>query len=166
MSTRNKGIEAVLRHNPHAGPMLEVLSHEGQTSGLGYTVEHVQPGRGFSAREYSKKTLANGHSVYCMTYYPGPLDALAGLSSDIEERYSVFVGWEVYREDDHLFDAPPSLTLPEDAYAWGDQAYDGPRSWFAEFRDAAAAEAYAASLPEYTTDVSPLVREDTVEAVH
>jgi hypothetical protein len=109
---------------------------------------------------YSSKTMPNGWTVACRTYYPGPYDGLAGLSSEIVTTYSVFVGWEEYNiEYEQMFDAPP-LSLPMGATGWGDATYDGPRNWYAEFDDVELAEQYAAALAPYEEgmDIAPLVR--------
>lgn len=138
-----------------------VRLHEGQTDGLGYTVERVVPGRGYSCREWSSKKMPNGRHVACMTYYPGPFDSMAGLPSEITTVYSVCVGWEEYNpEYEKLYQSPPGLDLPEGATGWGDTAYDGPRNWYAEFDDPEAAERFAMSLPDYQEgdDIPPLKR--------
>lgn len=128
------------------------MAREGKTSGMGYKVEHVQPGAGFSATEYSSKTLGNGRIVQLTTYYPGPFGGAAGLSTEITECYSVFVGWEEYNpEYERMFDSPP-LSLPPGAIGWSDATFDGPRNWFADFDDAERAGAFAASLPAVGED--------------
>lgn len=160
MNTRNKGIAQVLRSNPHAQPMLAVMSRECKVSGMGYEVEHVQPGGGFSCTEYSSKSLQNGRTVALTTYYPGPFDGLAGYSTEITERYYVWVGWDEYNEEvETLHDAPP-MDLPAGAIGWDCRNYDGPENWFAEFDDAEMAEAFANSLPPYKEgeDIKPFLR--------
>lgn len=152
MNTRAGGIARTISSNPATNSMLQIMAREGKTSGTGYKVEHVQPGAGFSATEYSSKNLGNGRIVQLTTYYPGPFDGAAGLSTEITERYSVFVGWEEYNaEYERLFDTPP-LFLPSGAIGWSDAAFDGPRNWYADFDDAELAEEFAASLPPVGED--------------
>ncbi|MCX7173898.1 MAG: hypothetical protein NT159_08225 [Proteobacteria bacterium] len=156
MNTRNTGIAQVLRNNPHARPMLSILAREGKVSGMGYTVEHSRPGRGFCCTEYSTKVLPNGRQVSLKTFYPGPFDGLAGFPTDITEEYSVWVGWDKEGEE---HDAPP-MALPAGATRWGIAAFDGPCNWFAEFDDPELAETFAGSLPPCREDepVPPFVR--------
>ncbi len=81
------------------------------------------------------------------TYYPGPFDRLAGLPDEIWDVYQVWVGWEeADSADEETYDSPP-LQLPAGACGWRCHAWDGPRHWYARFDDAAAAEAFALSLP-------------------
>lgn len=159
MHTRNTGIAQVLRTNSHAQPMLAVMSREGKVSGMGYQVEHVRPGRGFSCTEYSRKTLPNGQTVSLTTFYPGPFDGLGGYPTDITEQFRVWVGWDAYNDEcEALFDAP-SMELPAGATGWDCTAFDGPPNWFAEFDDQEAAEAFADSLPPCKEgDVIPAFR--------
>lgn len=160
MDARTKGITQVLQQNPLARPMLAIMARKGLLSGMGYEVEHVQSGGGFSATEYSRKELPNGRSVGLTAYYPGPLDGLAGLSTEITETYYVYVGWEEYNEQyERLYDTPP-IDLPSGATGWDDAAFDGPRNWFAEFADAELAESFASSLPPYNDGdiIPPLLR--------
>jgi len=147
MNIRASGIARTISSNPATSSVLQIMAREGKTSGMGYKVQHVQPGGGFSATEYSSKTLENGRIIQLTTYYPGPFDGAAGLSTKITERYSVFVGWEEENgEYERLFDAPP-LSLPSGAIGWSDAAFDGPRNWYADFDNAELAEAFAATLP-------------------
>lgn len=162
MDARTAAIARTLQNNPHAQPMLEVMARKGKASGMGYVVEHVQPGRGFSSVEYSSKNLPNGQVVLLRTYYPGPFDGLAGYSTEITETYSVFSCWEDYDESsDAEYEAPPpQVALPAGATGWGCRAWDGPRNWFAEFDDVELAEAFANSLPPYNEGdhIEPLKR--------
>ncbi len=160
MNARSNAITQTLSSNPCAAGMLAVMSHEGKVDGIGYKVEHVQPGRGFSAVEYSVKELPNGRQVTCRTDYPGLFDGLVGLPTDITAIYSVWVGWEEYNPDyERLYDSPP-LPLPVGATEWSETAFDGPRHWYADFTDPELAEAFAESLPFVRQDevVLPLCR--------
>lgn len=157
MKTRNEGIARTLADRPMTAGLLEVMAHEGMTDGVGYEVEHVQPGRGYSAHEYASKQFPNGHQVSRRTFYPGPFDAMAGYPGEITEDHSVFVCWEEYREDEDMFDAPV-IPLPIGAISWGSTAFDGPRYWRAEFPCAESAEAYAASLPAIDEHLLPFRR--------
>lgn len=159
MNARNSAIARTLGNKPFTGGLLAVMAHEGKTDGVGYEVEHVSPGRGFSAWEYATKKFPNGHRVFRKTFYPGPFDALAGYPGDIVERHSVFVCWEEYREDEQSFDAP-LVSLPIGAIGWCDTAFDGPRIWYAVFPDAESAETYAMSLPTFNEDLPPFERKN------
>lgn len=158
MNKRNELITRSLAGKPFTSGMLAVMSHEGQTDGVGYEVEHVQPGRGFSAVEYASKTLPNGRKVFRRTFYPGPFDVMAGYPGDIKESHSVFVCWEKYHENEQMFDAP-LVVLPAGATSWSDTAFDGPRYWYAEFPSPELAEAYAASFPDSGEDTPPFSRD-------
>lgn len=125
----------------------DLLDHEGKTDGLGYTIDQVKPGRGFSAFEYSHKDMSNGRRVERSTYHPGPFDAAAGLPCDIEERHFVWVGWGHEGSEAKL----PPIDLPNGA-KWDNCSFDGPVNWYAEFEDGQLAEEYAASLPELPED--------------
>lgn len=138
-----------------------IQSHQGKKDGMGYVVDQVVPGRGYSCREWSSRVMPNGRHVACMTYYPGFLDSLTGQPSEITSVYSVFVGWEEYNpEYERLYQSPPGLSLPDGATGWGDAAYDGPRNWFAEFEDPDAAERFAMALPPYKEgdEIPPMKR--------
>lgn len=158
MSTRNEMIARTLSGRPFVRELVEVMSHEGKTDGMGYEVEHVRPGRGFSSTEYASKQSPNGQKVFRRTFYPGPFDAAAGYPSDIVEEHSVFVCWEEYRDDEEMFDAP-LVALPAGATSWSSTAFDGPRYWYAEFPSPDLAEVYAASLPIYQDNVPPFSRD-------
>jgi hypothetical protein len=117
---------------------------------MGYTVDHVQPGRGYSCVEHAHKEFPNGRSVFLTTRYPGLFDGLAGLSTDITEEYEVWLGWEEYdKEVEDNPDAPPpgGLELPAGATKWKVTAYEGPMHWWAVFEDGDLAEAFCAGLP-------------------
>jgi len=160
MDARTSAIAQTLSTNPLASGMLAVMSHEGQTDGMGYDVDHVTPGRGFSSREYASKQLPNGRYVFRETFYPGPFDGMAGYSTEITETFSVWVGWEEFNEHyEALYDSPP-LALPAAATGWHDTAFDGPRHWYADFADAESAEAFATSLAQCAEDTwfPPLIR--------
>lgn len=160
MKARNSIIAKTLGKHPETALLLISLSHEGRTDGLGYHVDDVIPGRGLSSVERSSKRLSNGVQIQCRTYYPGPYDGLAGLSTDIEVRYRVWVGWEEYNHEfEALYDAPP-IALPAGAIGWWDAAFDGPRNWFAAFDDPELAEAFAASLPEGDYENTAPLRRD------
>lgn len=162
MSAHTDAIIKTLDGKPMAGSLREVMSHEGKVDGMGYMVDHVQPGRGFSAMEYSHKDMSNGARVNCETHYPGPFDGVAGRSTAIVCEYFVFIGWEVYREDEQSFDSPPNqIELPNGAIGWSDWAPDGDRSWFAKFDDPELAEAYATGLTHLVGDnTPPMIRID------
>jgi len=150
MDARTRAISETLKTNIHASSMLEVMSREGKTSGMGYTVNHVQPGRGFSSHEYSSKEMPNGRHVLLTTFYPGPFDALAGYSAEITERHSVWVGWEKYQEDESKLLGEPPTPLPHGAKEWYSTAFDSDVNWYADFGDdSEKAEAFAASLPAH-----------------
>lgn len=163
MNTRATGIARTLGHNPLARGMLAVIAHEGQVDGMGYKVDHVRPGRGFSAIEYSSKKMANGRHVACRTYYPGVFDGMTGLPTEITTTYSVWVGWEEYNLEYEKLYASPPLELPPGAVGWGDNAQDGPRDWYAEFDDGKLAEAFASKSPPIVegVQVAPLCRIDS-----
>lgn len=163
MNKRSEMIARTLTNKPFAAGMLAVMSHEGKTDGVGYEVEHVRPGRGFSATEYASKLFPNGRKVFRRTFYPGPFDAMAGYSADIVEHHSVFICWEKEREDEQMYDTP-LVALPAGASSWDSTAFDGPRYWYAEFPSAELAEAYAASLCGSGEDVLPFCR-DTQEVI-
>lgn len=158
MNKRNEMIIRTLANKPFVTAMLDVMSHEGKTDGVGYKVEHAQPGRGFSATEYASKLFPNGRKVFRRTFFPGPFDGMAGYPVDIIEHHSVFVCWEEYREDEQMFDAP-LVALPSGASSWDSAAFDGPRYWYAVFPSAELAEAYAASLPGSDEDTLPFCRD-------
>lgn len=145
MSGPTKAKEAALRQRGHFAAALaaDSLSHEGKTSGTGYTVDDVVVGAGFSSTEYSTKRIPNGAVVNCTTYFPSPYDFSA---PGIEERFTVWVGWEEYCEEIDSFTEPPGMALPEKAYGWLLLAeYEG--QWFAMFHEAEDAEAFAAAQP-------------------
>ena len=157
--TRRDTITRTLSNNPHAQAMIASISNEGKTDGMGFEIKHVQPGRGFSSTEYAAKEMSNGQIVNRRTFYPGPFDGAAGLSNEIKESFSVWVCWEEYRSDENLFDSPPDMSLPEGAVGWEDQAWDGPRNWYAVFDDGELAEAFALSLGKSLDDIPPVNRD-------
>jgi len=166
MDTRTATITKNLSHVPGAKAVSALIDNIGKTDGVGYEVEHVRPGRGFSSTEYAYKTLPNGRVVCRHTYRPGPFDGLAGLSTDIKEAHLVWMGWEQYTEtsDDHT-EPPQEITLPASAFKWHSNAWDGPRNWFADFGDDfEAAEAFAATQTACKAgdEFPPMTREETV----
>ncbi len=151
-----------LENNPAAGLCAEVRSHEGRTDGVGYLVDHVQPGRGYSSVEYASKEFPNGRHVLRRTYYPGLLDGLVDLPTDINETFQVWLGWEEFDEsveNSENLTPPGDLILPQGALGWNATAYDGPIHWWVKFDDQELAEAFCAGLPPLCSiDELPLIR--------
>ena len=151
-----------LESNPAAELCEQVRRHEGHTDGVGYFVDHVRPGRGYSSVEYAHKEFSNGRWLHRITKYPGLFDGLVGLPTEITEMYEIWLGWEEFdKEVEDNPDAPPpgGLELPAGATKWKVIAYDGPMHWWAVFDDPDLAEAFCAGLPPPgATDEQPLTR--------
>lgn len=132
---------------------------KGRVHGDGFEIVHCQHGAGRSYTLYGEKTV-NGWKICKELRMPGPFDKLAGIDSQIEEHYSVWVGWEEYNlEFERTFDAPPKpISLPPGATGWNSAAFDGPRQWFAQFEAAEDAEAWVNTLPQPEENPAPLLR--------
>jgi hypothetical protein len=140
----------------------EVRSHEGRTDGMGYHVDHVRSGRGYSSVEYAHKEFPNGRWLHRKTKYPGVFDGLAGYPTDIREVFQVWLGWEEFDgsvEGEENPIPPGDLNLPPNSTGWLITAYDGPIHWWANFDDQDLAEDFCAGLPPICAiDELPLIR--------
>lgn len=158
-----KNIPKNLKSNPMAKPMAAILEREGKTDGMGYEVFHVSPGRGFSCNEYAKKTFPNGHQVNRRTYFPGPFDGMAGLSTEIEEHYTVWVGWDECPNGERTSFPSPPIPLPDGAIEWHENS-SGAQNWYAYFgQNGEAAEKFAAGLSNIEDESPPFQRESLSE---
>lgn len=130
----------------------------GKSDGMGYTVVDITPGRGFSYRETAIKQFPNHRSIRRETYFPGPLDGMAGYSTEIKARFHIYVGWEPYFDGcEELFPEPP-ISLPSGAAEFVDPDICDDRIWFVVFDDEEKAEEYVKSLPELPEYVEPFQR--------